>query len=61
MTLDALLILAAAPLGVWDVLWDILVLLAMALLLGGAVRTEHHRGLFDRRHPGRLRPVRVHA
>ena len=27
MTLDALPILAAAPLGVWGVLWDILVLL----------------------------------
>ncbi len=34
MALDALPILAAAPLGVWGVLWDILVLLAMALLLG---------------------------
>jgi len=27
-------ILAAAPLGVWSILWDILVLLAMALVLG---------------------------
>ena len=34
MILDALPILAAAPLGVWGVLWDILVLLAMALVLG---------------------------
>ena len=34
MILAALPILAAAPLGVWDVLWDILVLLAMALVLG---------------------------
>ncbi len=34
MILDELLILAAAPLGVWSVLWDILVLLAMALVLG---------------------------
>lgn len=35
MVLDALPILAAtAPVGVWVVLWDILVLLAMALLLG---------------------------
>ena len=34
MILDALPILAAAPLGVWSVLWDILVLLAMALVLG---------------------------
>ncbi len=35
MVPNALPILAAAPpLGVWNVLWDILVLLAMALLLG---------------------------
>jgi CPA2 family monovalent cation:H+ antiporter-2 len=34
MMLDALPILAAAPLGVWGVLCDILVLLAMALVLG---------------------------
>jgi len=34
MILDAPPILAAAPLGVWSVLWDILVLLAMALVLG---------------------------
>ncbi len=34
MILDALPILAAAPLGVWGVLWDILVLLAVALVLG---------------------------
>jgi CPA2 family monovalent cation:H+ antiporter-2 len=34
MILDALPVLAAAPLGVWSVLWDILVLLAMALVLG---------------------------
>ncbi len=34
MILDALPILAAAPLGIWGVLWDILVLLAMALVLG---------------------------
>ena len=34
MILDALPILAAEPLGIWGVLLDILVLLAMALLLG---------------------------
>ena len=34
MILDALPILAASPIGVWSVLWDILVLLAMALVLG---------------------------
>ncbi len=34
MALAALPMLAAAPLGVWVVLWDILVLLAMALVLG---------------------------
>ena len=33
MIFDTLPLLAAAPLGVWDVLWDILVLLSMALLL----------------------------
>lgn len=33
---DALPILAAAPLGVWEVLWDILILLVMALVLGTA-------------------------
>jgi len=32
--LDWVPILAAAPVGVWSVLWDILVLLAMALVLG---------------------------
>ena len=38
MVLDALPILAAAaPMGVWGVLWDVLVLLAMALLLGTTV------------------------
>ena len=31
---DALPILAATPLGVWDVLWDMLVLLTMSLLMG---------------------------
>lgn len=31
---DLLPILGAAPLGVWEVLWDILILLAMALVLG---------------------------
>ncbi len=34
MFFDTLSILAAAPLGVWSILWDILVLLAMALVLG---------------------------
>jgi len=34
MILDALPILSAAPPGVWSILWDILVLLAVALLLG---------------------------
>ena len=34
MILDVLPMLAVAPLGVWGVLWDILVLLAMALVLG---------------------------
>lgn len=34
MILDRFPILAASPLGVWSVLWDILVLLAMALALG---------------------------
>ncbi len=34
MIVDDLPILAATPLGVWGALWDILVLLAMALLLG---------------------------
>jgi len=34
MMLDSLSILAAAPFGVWIVLWDILVLLAVALVLG---------------------------
>ncbi len=34
MILATLPILADAPLGVWSVLWDILVLLAMALVLG---------------------------
>lgn len=34
MTIDQLLILAAAPQGIWIALWDILVLLTMALVLG---------------------------
>ena len=34
MILDAMPILAAAPFGVWNALWDVLVLLAMALVLG---------------------------
>ena len=34
MIVNALPTLAAAPLGVWVVLWDILILLAMALVLG---------------------------
>jgi CPA2 family monovalent cation:H+ antiporter-2 len=34
MVIDTSLILAAGSLGVWNTLWDILVLLAMALLLG---------------------------
>ncbi len=38
---DALPILAASPLGVWNVLWDILVLLAMALVLGTVAERLH--------------------
>lgn len=34
MVLDTLPILAATPVAVWDVLWDILILLGTALLLG---------------------------
>lgn len=34
MILEVLLGVAAAPLDIWNVLWDILVLLTMALALG---------------------------
>ena len=34
MSIPALLASVAEPLGVWDILWDILVLLATALALG---------------------------